>query len=118
MDESPVLSKQFDSAEVRAAGSNSEGVLQNAQAILMQLYVSLGPNEAIRQASYRELFRHQLDPKFIDEIRTATNGNDALGSSQFQKQVSAILKPRVTSGRSGRPRAGEEIHSLELFTDG
>jgi putative transposase len=82
------------------------------------LYASLAPNEAIRQASYRKLFRHQLDPKLIDEIRTATNGNYTLGSSLLLKQVSAILKQRVTPGRSGRPRTAEEVHSLELITDG
>jgi hypothetical protein len=42
------------------------------------LYVSLGRNYAIRQASYRKLFRHQLDPILIDEILTATTGKYAL----------------------------------------
>ena len=38
---------------------------------------------------YRELFRHQLDPGLIDEIRAATNGNYALGSSAFEAQAAA-----------------------------
>jgi hypothetical protein len=28
-----------------------------------------------RQAEYRELFRYQLDPQMVDEIRVAVNGN-------------------------------------------
>lgn len=82
------------------------------------LYTSLGRNEVSRKASYRELFRYHLDPGLIDEIRTATNGNYAAGSSQFQMQVSAALGRRVIPGRSGRPRIGKEVQSLELFSDG
>jgi putative transposase len=57
-----------------------------------------------RQAAYRELFRHQLDPGIIAEIRTATNGNYALGSTKFQAQVAEMLGRRVTQGKPGRPR--------------
>jgi putative transposase len=79
------------------------------------LYTALGSNEAARQAAYRELFRFQLDPGIVDEIRAATIGNYALGSSQFQAQVAAALGRRVTPGKSGRSRKRKEPESLELF---
>jgi putative transposase len=44
------------------------------------LYTALSKDEKTRQAVYRELFRYQLDPEMIDEIRVATNSNYALGS--------------------------------------
>lgn len=31
--------------------------------------------------SYRELFRDELEPKLVDEIRRATNGNYVLGNA-------------------------------------
>jgi len=40
-----------------------------------------------RQAEHRELFRHQLDPGVIDQIRKATNGNFALGDDRFAEQI-------------------------------
>jgi len=43
------------------------------------LYSALGPGQDARQLRYRELFAFQLDPGLVDEIRTATNGNYALG---------------------------------------
>jgi putative transposase len=55
------------------------------------LYAVLDRDDRARQVAYRELFRYQLDPGMIDEIRAATNGNYALGGSQFQAQVAAML---------------------------
>jgi putative transposase len=47
-------------------------------------YQALGADQESRSAAYRALFRHQLDPGLIDEIRSSTNGNYALGSPIFQ----------------------------------
>ena len=68
------------------------------------IYKRLGFDERSRQQNYRELFRYHLDPGIIDEIRSATNGNFALGSDIFKEQVSISLGRRVEPGRSGRPR--------------
>ena len=68
------------------------------------LYTSLAAENKTREAAYRELFRYQLDPGLIDEIRTATNGNYAVGSQHFQAQISAAVDRRVAPGRPGRPR--------------
>lgn len=69
-----------------------------------KLYKSLGSTPAERIAAYRELFRYQLDPGLIDEIRQATNGNYVLGTERFEAQVERALKRRVTRGKPGRPK--------------
>jgi putative transposase len=79
------------------------------------LYSALGPDENTRQFRYRELFRFELDPGLVDEIRAATNGNYALGSSAFQAQVANALARRVTRGKSGRPSKRGEVSSQDLF---
>jgi putative transposase len=79
------------------------------------LYVALGSNDAGRQAAYRELFRYELEPGLVDEIRRATNGNFALGNESFAAHVSAALGRRATPGKSGRPRKVVEPESSNLF---
>ncbi|MCW9088536.1 MAG: transposase [Gammaproteobacteria bacterium] len=68
-----------------------------------QIYESLGSSPEGRQAAYRELFRYELDPGVIDEIRTATNGNFVLGDNRFADQVEGMLGRRARPGKSGRP---------------
>ena len=79
------------------------------------LYEALGRDAASRQATYRELFRYELEPGLVDEIRRATNGNYALGNERFAKQVALALGRRVTPGKSGRPRRAAKPESGDLF---
>ena len=67
------------------------------------LYEALGARREERQAAYRELFRHELDPGLVDEIRRATNGNFVIGSARFSEEVSLMLGRRVVPGVTGRP---------------
>src|SRR3972149_824050 len=67
-------------------------------------YLALGRNDHERGAAYRELFRSELDPTQLDEIRTAANGGFALGNDRFKAQVAEMLKRRVERGAPGRPR--------------
>ena len=69
-----------------------------------EVYDVLGLDAASRQVAYRELFRYELEPGLVDEIRRATNGNFALGSTLFSEQIATALGRRVTPGKSGRPR--------------
>jgi putative transposase len=62
------------------------------------LYVALGSNDASRKSAYRELFRYELEPGLVDNIRRATNGNFALGNESFAAQVSAALGRRAAPG--------------------
>jgi putative transposase len=43
----------------------------------------LGDDPASRQAAYRELFRYQLDPGVVNEIRQVANTGFALGNERF-----------------------------------
>lgn len=81
------------------------------------LYEALGRDTASRQAVYRELFRYELEPGLVDEIRRATNGNYALGNERFATQVVAALGRRAVPGKSGRPRRVSEPESRELFDE-
>lgn len=96
-----------------------QGIAGEASSLLTShaIRTALGSDDKCREAAYREFFRYQLDPGMVDEIRAATNGNYALGSSQFQKQVAAMLHRRVTPGKSGRPRKKLQPKSPDLFCE-
>ncbi|BAO30884.1 transposase [Sulfuritalea hydrogenivorans] len=81
------------------------------------LYVALGLDVVSRQAAYRELFRYELEPGLVDQIRRATNGNFALGCARFAADAAATLGRRVLSGKSGRPRKVAAPESQNLFVD-
>ena len=69
-----------------------------------EVYERLGQDATNRQAAYREMFCYELEPGLVDEIRRATNGNYALGSTLFAEQIGAALGRRVSRGSPGRPR--------------
>lgn len=87
----------------------------NARVHPHPLYLALGVNDGGRQAAYRELFRDELEPGLVDEIRRATNGNFALGNESFAAQVSAALGRRAAPGKPGRPRKPVEPKPKNLF---
>jgi putative transposase len=95
----------------RANAQGEEDALIRAH----ELYAGLGLDAASRQAAYRELFRYELEPGLVDEIRRATNGNFVLGNERFAAEVSAALGRRAAPGKSGRPRKVEEVESGDLF---
>ena len=78
------------------------------------LYTALGRDAAARQATYRELFRYELEPGLVDEIRRATNGNFALGCTRFASEVGEMIGRRAVPGHSGRPRKSLMPESGEL----
>lgn len=73
------------------------------------------PDASARSAAYRELFRYELEPGLVDEIRKATHGNFALGDNRFSAEIKAVLGRRVVPGKSGRPRKVPEPESASLF---
>lgn len=79
------------------------------------IFTALAVDPASRQAAYRELFRYELEPGRVDEIRKATNGNFLLANSRFAAGVAAALGRRVQPGVSGRPRKQVEPESGRLF---
>jgi putative transposase len=97
-------------------GHNAQGL---ANPILRPhpLYTGLGRSARVRQKAYRELFRYQLDPGLVDQIRSATNGGFVLGSERFQQQIAAMLGRRTWRGSPGRPIKSDRAlgqHELEL----
>ncbi|MEI7432114.1 MAG: transposase [Betaproteobacteria bacterium] len=79
------------------------------------LYTLLGKTPEERQAAYRELFRYQLDPGLVDQLRSATNGNYALGNERFLQEMAEALGQRVTRGKAGRPSVKDVVESGALF---
>ncbi len=79
------------------------------------LYDALGSDAASRQAAYRELFRAELAPGLVDEIRRSTNGNFALGDYRFADQIAAAIGRRAAPGQSGRPRKVLAVESDKSF---
>ena len=66
--------------------------------------LALGNSRGTRLEAYRGLFDAHPDNAAVEKIRRATNGNYVLGNQKFQKEIAAMLKRRVTPGKSGRPR--------------
>jgi putative transposase len=86
--------------------SNGEG-RRDPLLTLHAEYLRLGCTELERQTAYRSLFNTHLEPERIRAIRDATNGNFALGGTDFQEGIARRLNRRVTPGKSGRP-AGQD----------
>ncbi len=76
-------------------------------------YRRLGRTETERREAYRALFRAHVDEALVGEIRSATNGNYALGGNRFQAQIAKALGRRVTRGTAGRPRKEEGNGDLQ-----
>jgi len=68
------------------------------------LYQAIGRNDAERQATYRDLFRAQLDSQAIDDIRLALSQNQPLGNSRFYAWIEAMTGQRREAKPRGRPR--------------
>lgn len=83
--------------------ANAQG---SADALVVRhpIYDALGANVEVRLSAYRELFRYELDPGLIDQIRKSTNGNFALGNERFAKEIEAALGRRSVAGKPGRPK--------------
>lgn len=72
-------------------------------------YLRLGRDKEARLEVYRALFKAHLDEETIGQIRSATNGNYALGSERFQREIEAALGQRARRGQAGRP--GKDVQA-------
>ena len=79
------------------------------------LYQQLGADMESRQEVYRELFRYQIEPGLVDQIRSATNGGFVLGSEHFQKEIARMIGQRTWRGSPGRPVKSEEGEGQQEF---
>lgn len=71
-------------------------------------YLALGATHEERQQAYRGLFRDQLDPARLQEIREGLNQCRVLGSERFKDEIEALLSRRVRPRKAGRPRTRVE----------
>lgn len=87
----------------------------NAQGEILPLltghaaYEALGADEDSRREAYRGLFRAEMEPALVGEIRQATHGNYALGSSRFKAETEEALGRRVSKGKAGRKPAAKSL---------
>ncbi len=83
---------------------------------LHPVFRRLGRSTAGRQATYRALFKEDLDPGFVAAVRAATNGGWALGSARFKAMIAEALERRVEPLSRGRkPKAGKDARQLNLL---
>ena len=68
------------------------------------VYAGLGMHPGERQAAYRDLFRDTLQPEIVERIRTASNGNYALGDSEWTGAAARTLGVHVIARPAGRPK--------------
>lgn len=87
----------WSSYRTNSEGETSELVVQHEE------YVRLGRNAGERQRAYRALFDSRPGLDRFDEIREATNGNFALGSETFRREMATTLGRRVEPAKAGRP---------------
>ncbi|MFM7294153.1 MAG: transposase, partial [Burkholderiales bacterium] len=94
-----------DPAHYRWISYRANGVGQpDARLTPHSLYLALGRNDQDRQASYRALFRAQLDGVAIDDIRLALNQSQPLGNARFYAKIESMTGVRREARPRGRPR--------------
>ncbi len=64
------------------------------------MYEALGLTKTMQETRYRELFRYNLEPGLVDEIREARNGNYVLENDRFKEEISKALGRHVQTGKA------------------
>jgi len=67
------------------------------------LYLALGSEPIERQSRYRELFKHHVAGKLLEDIRLAANKGMALGNGRFEAEIESLTGRRMTAKKMGRP---------------
>jgi len=88
----------WSSFRVNADGLSSSFITPHEE------YIKLGKTKSSRLQCYHELFKEYFKPELLDDIRQSTNGNYALGSGHFKKEIETMVRRRVTPGKAGRPK--------------
>ena len=66
-------------------------------------FLALGGDESSRRLAYVELFRSELEPGELDDIRLSANAGYALCSERFRKEIESAVGRRAGPGKPGRP---------------
>lgn len=75
------------------------------------LYLALGSKPVERQSRYRELFKHQVEGKLLEDIRLAVNKSMAFGNGRFEAEVESLTGRRMTAKKEGAAHWLEEEKS-------
>ena len=94
-----------DPAHYRGSSYRANGLGQtDALLTRHEACLGLGKNEEDRLATYRDLFRSQLDGAAIDDIRMALSQGQPLGNSRFLDRIEQTTGRRCEARPRGRPR--------------
>lgn len=91
---------RWSSYRANAQGESSEIIVPHS------IFLELSSQPATRYSLYRELFRSELEPGLVDELREATFANLAFGSDIFKSQIEEAIGYSMTPRKIGRPRKG------------
>jgi len=79
------------------------------------LYSSLGDSQDCRLHAYRELFKTDIDPAHVHEIRDALGQELVLGRDDFKEKIAQVTKRQIREGLPGRPRINESAVIYYIF---
>jgi len=65
------------------------------------LYLALGSEPIERQSRYRELFKHHIEGKLLEDIRLAANKGMAFGNGRFEAEIESLTGRRMTAKKMG-----------------
>ena len=102
----PVRAKMVDRPEQYRWSSYGYHAFGQANPLIRDhpLYLALGHTEEERRHFYQALFRHQLEPGVLKQIREALNHGLVVGTEGFKGQVEKAMGRRVRTPVRGRPR--------------
>ena len=92
--------------------ANAEGK-SNAVLTPHAEYLALASTLESRTEAYRYLFRTELDPDVLQQIRANTNGGFVLGDDRFKAEIQHMAGRRVARGKAGRPIRDQKLPSEE-----
>lgn len=72
-------------------------------------FLRLGGTEEVRQAAYRQLFKHHLSEETLGAIREATNKAWVLGNDRFKQRIQKKLERQVEPKAKGGDRKSEQF---------
>jgi putative transposase len=87
--------------------------LRNASTTPHAVFIALGEDESSRRSAYLDLFRSEIEPEELENIRSSANAGYALGSERFRNEIERALGRRAGPGKPGRPsKDGKNVLAL------
>lgn len=85
---------------------NAQGIVQDL-IVPHPIYQSLGESLHQRCHAYRELFRTDIAPDQLHDIRDALNQELVLGRDDFKDKIEMMTQRQTRRGKDGRPKIEE-----------